>query len=127
MQYLTPSRLEASLRRTKPDPWEVLMGTVAEAWIEQGFEQGFEQGIAEGIAERITQGLAKEIEKGIERGRREGQAGIVLRLLRRRFGGVPEAVRDRVRGASTVELETWADAVLEAATLDEVLAARRKR
>ncbi len=32
---LTPPLLEASLRRTKPDRWEVLMGTVAQAWIER--------------------------------------------------------------------------------------------
>ena len=100
---LTPDRLEASLRRTRPDRWETLMGTVAEAWIEQGRAEG--------------------IEKGRSEGRTEGQAGIVLRLLELRFGALSDAVRERVRGASAAELETWAEAVLTATSLDEVLGA----
>ncbi|MDE0174357.1 MAG: DUF4351 domain-containing protein, partial [Defluviicoccus sp.] len=104
---LTPALLEAALRRTEPDRWEALMGTVAEAWIEQGRAEGIEKGRSEGRAE----------------GRVEGQAGIVLRLLELRFGVLPDAVSDRVRGASAAELEAWAEAVLAAASLDEVLAA----
>ena len=108
---LTPPLLEASLRRTKPDRWEALMGTVAQAWIEQGIEQGIERGRSEGR----------------EEGRAEGRAGILLRQLALRFGDVPDAVRERVRGASAAELEAWAEAVLVAASLDEVLAARPGR
>ena len=103
---LTPPMLEASLRRTKPDRWEALMGTVAEAWIEQGRAEGIEKGLADGRAE----------------GRAEGQAGLLLRQLELRFGAVPEAARERIRRASVSELEVWAEAVLGAASLDEVLA-----
>ncbi len=108
---LTPPLLEASLRRTKPDRWEALMGTVAQAWIEQGRAEGIERGRSEGR----------------EEGRAEGQAGIVLRLLELHFGDVPDVVRERIRGASAAELETWAEAVLVAASLDEVLATRPGR
>ncbi len=108
---LMPPLLEASLRRTKPDRREALMGTVAQAWIEQGRAEGIEKGI----------------EQGIERGRSEGEAGIVLRLLELRFGAVPDAVRERVCRALPTELEAWAEAVLVAASLDEVLAARPGR
>ena len=104
---LTPVMLEASLRRTKPDRWEALMGTVAEAWIEQGRAEG--------------------IEKGLTTGRTEGQAELLLRQLEVRFGAVPEAVRERIRSASASELEAWAEAVLTAADIDEVLAARPGR
>ncbi len=100
---LTPPMLEASLRRTKPDRWEALMGTVAEAWIEQGRAEGIEKGLAQGIE--------------------KGQAGLLLRQLERRFGALPESVRQRVRDASVSELEVWAEAVLDAASLEEVLAA----
>ncbi|MDD9993548.1 MAG: Rpn family recombination-promoting nuclease/putative transposase [Rhodospirillales bacterium] len=101
---LTPALLEASLRRTKPDRWEALMVTVAEAWIEQGRAEGIEKGLAQGIT--------------------TGQAGLLLRLLELRFGELPETVGDRVRGASASELEAWAGAVLVAESLDEVLAVR---
>ena len=112
---LTLPMLEASLRRTKPDRWEALMGTVAEAWIEQGRAEGIEKGLAEGI------------EKGLAQGFEKGQAGLLLRQLERRFGALPEAVRQRVRDASASELEAWAEAVLDAASLDEVLAAGSQR
>ena len=104
---LTPDRLEASLRRTRPDRWETLMGTVAEAWIEQGRTEGIEKGLAQGI----------------EKGQAAGQAGLLLRQLELRFGALPDAVRERVRGASAAELEAWAEAVLTADSLEEVMRA----
>ena len=113
---LTPPLLEASLRRTKPDRWEALMGTVAEAWIEQGRAEGVERGRSEGLAQGVEQGLAQGIATG--------QAGLLLRLLELRFGELPEAICERVRCASASELEAWAEAVLVADSLDEVLAAR---
>lgn len=80
------------------------MGTVAEAWIEQGRAEGIEKGLAQGIT--------------------TGQAGLLLRLLELRFGELPKALRERVRDASASELEAWAEAMLVAESLDEVLAAR---
>ena len=108
---LTPPMLEASLRRTKSDRWEALMGTVAEAWIEQGRAEGIEKGLVDGR----------------EEGRAEGQTKIVLRLLELRFGVLPDAVRARVNGASAPQLEAWAEAVLIAASLEEALVAKPKR
>ncbi len=95
------------------------MGTVAQAWIEQGRAEGIEKGIEKGIERGRSEGR--------EEGRAEGQAGIVLRLLELRFGDVPDAVRERVRNASAAELEAWAEAVLMAASLDEVLAVKPGR
>lgn len=83
------------------------MGTVAEAWLEQGRAEGIEKGLAQGIE--------------------EGQAGLLLHLLERRFGELPQSVRERIRGASVSELGAWAEAVLDAASLDEVLAAGSPR
>ncbi len=138
-QGLTPAMLEASLRRTKPDHWEVLMGTIAQTWVEQGRSEGLERGRAEGIergraegiergrAEGIERGRAEGLERGLERGRSEALAELLLRQLSLRFGDVPDAVRERVRGASAAELEAWAEAVLAAPSLDDVLAARPRQ
>ncbi len=85
VQGLTRAEMEMSLKRTQPERWEMLMGTMAETWLV------------------------------------EGQARILLRQMARRFGKVPETVRTRVSGASTDELDAWGDALLEAATLDEIM------
>ncbi len=54
--------------------------------------------------------------------RAEGQAELLLRQLTRKFGPLDNSVHDRVHAATTTELETWADRVLTATTLDDVLA-----
>jgi len=60
----------------------------------------------------------------LQEGRADGGATLLLRQLERRFGRVPAMVRDRVRTATTDDLEAWADAVLDAESLDAVFAAR---
>ena len=55
-------------------------------------------------------------QEGIERGERT----VLERQLRRRFGRLPAGVVDRLHRASAGDLETWADNVLDAETLDEV-------
>lgn len=65
----------------------------------------------------LEEGLAK----GRAQGRSEGQAATLLRQLERRFGSLSETVRQQVRSATPQELDGWADAILEAGSLDEVL------
>ena len=60
------------------------------------------------------------IERHKSEGRVDGQRTLVERLLRRRFGSLSPEVEERVAGASAVDLETWADKILYAETLDEV-------
>jgi predicted transposase YdaD len=60
-------------------------------------------------------------EEGREKGRTEGQATIVLHLLERRFGPLPTDAIERVQHAQPNELERFADRVLTASSLEEVL------
>ncbi len=99
-----PDALEDALRTAKPDRWEALMGTIAEAWLEQGKAEGLEQGKAEGLA--------------------EGRAATLIRLLERRFGSLPREAASRIAAADLEELDTWLDRVLDAATLDAVFESR---
>jgi hypothetical protein len=46
----------------------------------------------------------------------------LLRQLERRFGVLPASARDRVLAADTVLIEEWGLRLLEAASLEEVLA-----
>jgi hypothetical protein len=56
-------------------------------------------------------------------GRAEGKAEVVLRLLRLKFGEVPEAVHQRVLSAASEELDLFADRVITVSSLDEVCSA----
>ncbi|SDE07326.1 Rpn family recombination-promoting nuclease/putative transposase [Rhodospira trueperi] len=102
-----------ALRRTKPERWEAVMGTVAEEIFNEGKAEGIAKGKAEGIAEGIAMGKAQE------------QAVLLLRLLERRFGPLPSATRRHIATASPDTLQSWFDAALDATTLDEVFRGTR--
>ncbi len=63
------------------------------------------------------QGIKQGIEQGIDRGRAE----LLLKQLQLKFGDIGEARREQVGRASREELERWAQRVLSATSLDEVL------
>jgi hypothetical protein len=52
----------------------------------------------------------------------DGQRALLLRLLVRRFGALPESVTQRVASASTPEIERWFDRAVDAASIDDVFA-----
>jgi hypothetical protein len=56
-----------------------------------------------------------------EKGARKALQQTLLRLLKRRFGNVPAAVRATIRGThDPKQLDEWLDQVVTAATLDDV-------
>ncbi|MDR2690171.1 MAG: Rpn family recombination-promoting nuclease/putative transposase [Azoarcus sp.] len=76
------------------------------------------------IAERLEQkGLERGRVEGRMEGRAEGEMMVLARLLARRFGPLPDWTWDRLRQADAAQLENWADAVLDAASLTGVLGA----
>jgi hypothetical protein len=86
------------------DDQEFLMNTqdIVETWRREAVQEGVKQGL----------------EQGVERERK-----LLLRLLRRRFGAeVDGDTERRVAAASTEQIEIWAERVLSAATLAELLA-----
>jgi predicted transposase YdaD len=76
------------------------------------------------LAERIQEWNRDLIERGRKEGqkegRMEGESALLLRQLTHRFGPLPEDIRARLAKASTDELETWADRVLDAESLERV-------
>jgi predicted transposase YdaD len=66
--------------------------------------------------------LAEGRRQGEAAGRREGEAEVVLRLLRIRFGALPEDVTARLNAADAETLLRWSERVLNAPTLDAVFA-----
>jgi predicted transposase YdaD len=60
-------------------------------------------------------------QKGERAGERNGQRKLLLKQLTLRFGKLPEATVSRVNAAGVDQLETWAERVLTAPTLAEVI------
>ncbi len=60
------------------------------------------------------------MQQGMQQGRVEGERAMLERQLRRRFGLLSPEVTERLGEAAAGELETWADRVLDAGTLDDV-------
>jgi Putative transposase, YhgA-like len=67
-------------------------------------------------------GYAKGREHGVETGVEKGERALLLRLLVRRFGALPDSVARRVAGARTREIEHWFDRAVDAASCDAVFA-----
>ncbi|WP_437316145.1 DUF4351 domain-containing protein [Sorangium sp. So ce385] len=62
--------------------------------------------------------------EGEREGRLEGQRSMLLKLLRLRFGDLPEPIEARIRAADAGQIEGWTERVLTAPTLDDALAER---
>jgi hypothetical protein len=105
--YVEPEELQGLLERDLgPEAKDAIM-TAGQRLIEQGRQQGIEQGR----------------QQGIEQGRQQGIQGVLLRLLRQRFGDAVNAqVEQRIATASLEQVEAWTGRVLSAATLAEVIA-----
>ncbi|MDE0003081.1 MAG: DUF4351 domain-containing protein, partial [Rhodospirillaceae bacterium] len=90
-------------RQQYPEDSSTMAGIISRAR-EEGMQQGIEQGM----------------QQGMRRGRVEGERALLERQLRRRFGRLAPEVAARLGQASADDLETWADKVLDAPTIDDV-------
>ncbi|MBV5299010.1 MAG: Rpn family recombination-promoting nuclease/putative transposase [Rhodoferax sp.] len=84
-----------------------------------------ERALRDEISERRSERAKGKIEGKIEgevEGRQKEAVNILQRLLRRRFGDLPEASLARLQAASLEQLEQWTDAVLDAPSLSVVFA-----
>jgi hypothetical protein len=99
------------------DDQEFLMNTqdIVETWRREAIQEGVKQGLEQGV----KQGLEQGVKQGLEQGERK----VLLRQLRRRFGAeVDDETERRVAMAPAEQIEVWAEQVLSAATLAELLA-----
>ncbi len=67
------------------------------------------------------------VREWMEEGRQEGEATVLLRLLERRCGMVPEEVRQAIRTLPQEQLLELADAVLEVRGLEDLQAWLREQ
>jgi predicted transposase YdaD len=92
---VSPNAIREALRRLVPDREEEIMGHLTQPY--------FAKGLAEGLAEGRAEGRAT----GLVEGRAEGEAIALVRLLEKRFGVLPAALRHRVFNADLGSIETW--------------------
>jgi predicted transposase YdaD len=71
------------------------------------------------------EGLREGLLEGLREGLREGEVQLLLRQLQKRFGELAESVRPRVQQASREQLETWAERILDAPSIDALFADTR--
>lgn len=86
-----------------------------------------DDGMIAAIEEHMAEGLRRKFVSVADRLEARGRAAMLLHMLGRRFGRLPTGVEERVRAGTVVELEAWATRLLDAATLDEVFTAPRRR
>ena len=94
---------------------------MAMMWMEKLREEGLEKGKKEGRKEGRKEGLREGRKEGREEGLRQGAKRVLLDLLGKRFGPLPEGVRQRVEEiASTDRLSRLAQRALSARSLEEM-------
>jgi predicted transposase/invertase (TIGR01784 family) len=67
-------------------------------------------------------GHSKGLTQGLIQGLTQGQMQTLLRLLTRKFGGLPPELLHRLTNANQAELDLWTDRVLDAKSLTDVFA-----
>lgn len=60
-------------------------------------------------------------EEGRQEGRQEGESALIVRLLKRRFGSVDEALESRIRNLSVKQLESLGEALLDFTDLNDLV------
>ncbi|NCV15705.1 MAG: DUF4351 domain-containing protein [Betaproteobacteria bacterium] len=95
-----------------------------EIWAKGHEQRGLERGLLEGRQEGLQLGEQKGRQEGEQKGRQEGRLEgeqlVLQRLLTKRFGPLPNDVLGQIRSASSTQIDSWLDRVLDAASLDEV-------
>lgn len=76
-----------------------------------------------GLATLLEEKRQESWQKGRQEGRQEGEAALLLRLLERRFGPLPPAMRQRITAANDETLLMYGERLLDAKNLDEIFAA----
>jgi predicted transposase YdaD len=90
-------------------------------YTEEVADRGLQQGLARGRNEGLEAGREEGREEGLEEGRRKLRE-VLKRQIAKRFGEIPAATTARIDAAREDELERWSERVVDAASLDAVLA-----
>ena len=79
-------------------------------------------GVRSMLAERVLEWTKEWRQEGWDEGYKTGESALLLRLVERKFGPVSEVVRQKLSSADAETLLTWADRVLDARRIEDVIA-----
>ena len=74
------------------------------------------------LAERVKEWTKDWREDGFKAGLKQGEQLLIMRLLEKRFGKLPQSAEQKLQQASPEELEVWGERLLDAKNLDDVFA-----
>ncbi|WP_017652128.1 DUF4351 domain-containing protein [Fortiea contorta] len=87
----------------------------------EGLQQGIQQGVQQGIQQGVQQGIQQGVQQGIQQGVQQGVRNQLIRILRQRFGEIPEEVEVSFEGKNVEQLESLIDSALAANSLAEFM------
>jgi hypothetical protein len=85
-----------------------------------GIKKGLEKGLEQGLEQGWERGLVQGREEGLEQGLEQGEKIVLLHLLERKFGTIPEHYRTQLEQANTKLLLAWAENLIVANSFEEV-------
>ena len=112
--------IQEIIRKVQPEEIDTMMSQFARDITKTARQEALQQGMQRGIQQGMQRGMQQGMQRGMQRGRQEGEAGLLLRLLSYRFHPLPDEITQRIHTADPNTIETWADRVLDAKSLDEV-------
>ena len=95
-----------------------MLANRVDSWFEQWKEEGLEEGRREGREKGRLEGRME----GRMEGHLEGRADTLEKLLRLKFGDLPDAIAQRLRQANEAELDLWSERILFVNSIEEVFA-----
>lgn len=93
-----------------------------QVWAEEIRQESIQKGLQEGRQKGLQEGRQEGLAEGQAKGAQQAQILILQRQLTKRFGELPPQALAQIQAATVQQVETWLDRVLDAPTLDEVLA-----
>ena len=86
-----------------------MLANRVESWFEEWKQQGLEEGRSVGL------------KKGREEGREEGRIALLEKQFRLKFSALDDSVIQRLHNATASELELWAERILFASSVEDVM------
>jgi hypothetical protein len=62
--------------------------------------------------------------EGRLQGQKEGRRDSLVRILERRFGAIPDAIRARIMSGNMAEVDAWLDKAVDVGALEDVFSER---